>query len=182
MDFLLNLDLSIFYFINHTMSNILFDKFMPFITEISNWYLVYIFLLSWLIWKGGKNGRIAAMTIIAAILLTDQINSSLLKELFDRIRPCHVLSDVRLLISCGGGYSMPSSHAANNFSLAVILSYFYRQYRYVYFSLATLIALSRVYVGVHYPSDILIGALVGTVISIFLILFIRKIFKYQRTN
>jgi undecaprenyl-diphosphatase len=181
MEFLLNLDLSVFYFINHFISNSFFDKLMPYITEIDNWYLVYIFLFSWLFWKGGKNGRIAGVAIILAIILTDQVNSSFLKELFDRTRPCHSLSDVHLLVTCGAGKSMPSSHAANNFALALILSYFFRQYRYVYYSIATFIAISRVYVGVHYPADVIVGAFVGTTISLILVLIIQKFFKFQRT-
>jgi undecaprenyl-diphosphatase len=179
-EFLLNIDLVVFYFINHTITNNFLDKLMPFITEIRNWYLVYIFLFTWLFWKGGKKGRIAAITLIIAIILSDQISSHILKELFSRTRPCQALDNVRLLVTCGSGKSFPSSHAVNNFVAATILSYFYKQYKIIYFSIASLMALSRVYVGVHYPSDIIAGALLGFLVAWLLIYMLKKNLKIYK--
>ncbi len=175
MDFLTNLDTSLFYFLNGDIANSLFDKVMPFITEPKSWTIAYIFLFGWLFWKGGKQGRIAAVTLIVAIVLADQLSSSVIKELVQRVRPCKELADVRMLVPCSSGLSFPSSHAANTFAGAVILSYYFRHYTWVYFTAAAAISFSRIYVGVHYPFDVLGGALLGAAIGIGLIMAIRRV-------
>ncbi len=157
------IDVSLFYFINHTISNPFFDKFFPFVTDVKNWYITYIVLFLILVIKGGKTGRIAALIFLILITVTDQFSSSFLKHFIGRIRPCNVLPDVRLLVGCTGSFSFPSSHAVNNFAAAMFFSKIYPKFRWVFFSVATLMALSRPYVGVHYPSDIVGGALIGTV-------------------
>jgi undecaprenyl-diphosphatase len=165
LDFLLNIDISVFYFINHTLSNPLFDKFFPFITDPKNWFIAYTILYLTLIIKGGKRGRIAAVVLILLVAASDQLSSNLLKNLFERIRPCNALPDVRILVGCTGSYSFPSSHAVNNFSVAVFFSRLYPKYKITFIIAASLVALSRPYVGVHYPSDILGGALIGSAVG-----------------
>ncbi len=162
-EFFYQIDVSLFYFINHTISNTLFDKFFPFITEVKNWYIAYIILFLLLITKGGRTGRIAAVVFLILIIATDQFSSAFLKHLIGRVRPCNVLSDVRILVTCTQSFSFPSSHAVNNFAAAMFFSKIYAKFKWVFFSVATLLALSRPYVGVHYPSDIIGGALIGTV-------------------
>jgi undecaprenyl-diphosphatase len=161
MEIITNIDTWLFYLLNVGLANPLFDKLMPFVTNAKHWMLVYVFLLGWMLWKGGTRGRIFALVLILAITATDQINSSLLKEWVGRIRPCHIFEDINLLVPCGGGKSFPSSHAANNFTAAIILMAFKPEYKWLYFSIAALMALSRVFVGVHFPLDIIGGALVG---------------------
>lgn len=160
-DFLYSIDLQVFYFINHTLANSFFDKFFPFITEIKHWYLVYI--ISWLILfiKGGRLGKITAIVVLLTITCADQISSHVIKDLVGRIRPCNALTDVRLLVSSTGSFSFPSSHAVNNFAIAVLLLRIFPKYKWVLLISAFLIALSRPYVGVHYPSDIAAGAIIG---------------------
>lgn len=164
-EFLYSIDVSIFYFINNTLSNSLFDQFFPFITNIKNWFLLYIVLWFILLLKGGKVGKIAAIGIILLIAVSDQLSSNLLKNFFERIRPCNVLDHVNILVNCSKSYSFPSSHAVNNFAVAM---YFYRIYpklKWILFPVAFLVALSRPYVGVHYPFDIFIGALIGILLG-----------------
>jgi len=161
IDFLYSIDLTIFYFINHTISNPVFDKFFPFITNVKHWYLAYIILWFILLLKGGKIGKIAAIGIIIVITASDQISSNLLKNLFERIRPCNALSDVNILVNCSKSFSFPSSHAVNNFAVAFFFYKLYPKLKWVLFITAALVALSRPYVGVHYPSDIFFGAIVG---------------------
>ena len=99
--------------------------------------------------------------------LTDAICAQILKPFFERLRPSYLhLEQLNLLVSKGGKWSMPSNHAANMFSLAVILSHFYSKYRGFLFSCALIISFSRVYVGVHFPGDIIVGALMGYSISL----------------
>jgi undecaprenyl-diphosphatase len=174
IEFLQNVDLQLFYWINHSWSNGFFDKLMPFITETDSWILVYLVGFYVLFFKTGKTGRIAGLALILTIIATDQFNSSVLKELFGRLRPCHTLPDVNLLVGCGGGKSMPSSHAANNFAAATVIVYYFRKNYAIFYSVAVLVALSRVYVGVHYPSDIMVGAFVGTSIGLSISYLVSK--------
>jgi len=165
IDFLYSIDVSLFYFINHTLSNPLFDKFFPFITEVKNWYLVYAIFWLILVIKGGKRGRIAAVGILLLITASDQISSSLIKNLVERIRPCNALPDVNILAGCTSSFSFPSSHAVNNFAFAVFFSKLYPRFKVSFYIIAVLTAFSRPYVGVHYPSDIIAGALIGSLIG-----------------
>ncbi len=165
IDFLYNIDLQVFYFINQTLSNRLFDKFFPFITEVKHWYLVYLILWLILFIKGGRIGKITAVAIILAITVSDQISSHFLKDLFARIRPCNALPDVNILASCTESFSFPSSHAVNNFTIALLLLRIYPKLKWILLISAFLIAFSRPYCGVHYPSDILGGAVIGSLMG-----------------
>lgn len=179
-DFFYQIDLSIFYFINHSLSNPLFDKFFVFITDVKNWFITYLVLYLILIIKGGKRGRISALILIFLIVASDQLSSVVLKNLFGRIRPCNVLNDVNLLVGCTNSFSFPSSHAVNNFATAVFFGKLYPKYKWILLIVASLIALSRPYVGVHYPSDILGGAIIGSLLGIlfsYLVIFIEKFFN-----
>lgn len=169
------LDEWLFYAINQGWANPFFDKMMPFITQVDSWLLLYLLGFYILFFRAGREGRVAAIALILTIIATDQLNSSVLKELFGRIRPCHELGDLRLLVNCGGGKSMPSSHAANNFAAAVVLVSFFRREAFVLFLVASLMALSRVYVGVHYPFDIIAGAIVGASVGLIITIIIKFI-------
>ena len=164
IDFLYSIDVMIFFFINHTLANPMLDWLMPFLTDLNKHSVAIVIALAFAgltIWKGGMKGRAAIGVLIVTIIISDQLNSAFLKELFDRVRPCRALEGVRLLVSCGGGMSFPSSHAVNNFAGAFVISHFYPKQKWYWFSFAALVALSRPYVGVHYPSDILVGSIVG---------------------
>lgn len=177
IEFFINIDISLFYFVNHDLANPFFDKLMPFITEVNSWILLYLVGIVWLIWKGGTKGRIAALALILTLGLTDFINSEILKELFDRARPCREMIDARLLVNCGPGKSFPSSHAANNFAAATVLSYFFRSRWWIFYPAAFLVAFSRIYIGVHYPADTIGGAIVGFAIASIVLAIIYQLFR-----
>jgi undecaprenyl-diphosphatase len=162
LEYLIKIDKLIFTFFNTTISNPVFDVFFPIITNQDIWIfpiLVGVIVLSI---KGGRRGRICSMTLIVGIILADYTSAQILKPFFQRLRPSHELIDeIRLLVSRGGKYGFVSSHAANMYAAATILGYFYSQHKKIFFTIAALVAYSRVYVGVHYPGDILFGGLLG---------------------
>lgn len=173
-DFLYSIDKAIFVFINQTLSNPVSDVLWPLITDYDKILVMRIILVGvwlWLLWKGGRRGRTTALLIIPLIVISDQLSSSVIKELVQRPRPCHeingvpVFGNIHLLVNCGSGKSFPSSHAVNNFALATLFAFYYRRWKWWFFAGAGLVALSRVGVGVHYPSDILGGACIGVLIA-----------------
>jgi undecaprenyl-diphosphatase len=177
-ELLINLDRSLFYFCNQGLRNWLFDIILPFLTDLNRKpaaLVVVAILWLMLLIKGGKAGRIAALLLIPTIVLSDQLTSSFLKYMIERPRPCHVLTNVHLLVGCGSGYSFPSSHAVNNFAGAIVLAYFMPRWTWAFFTFAAVVAFSRVYVGVHYPSDVAGGAVLGLAIGALVIVAFRLI-------
>ncbi len=160
-DFLYSIDLTIFYFFNHTLSAGVLDKFFSTITNVNNWYIAYVILLGISFFKGGTRGKIAVIGVLLLIVVTDQLGYRLLKEYFARPRPCNVLSDVLTPLGCTGSFSFPSNHALNNFAAAIFFYRLFPKLKWVLFIGATLIAISRVYLGLHYPSDVFGGAIIG---------------------
>jgi undecaprenyl-diphosphatase len=163
------------------LSNYGFDFFMPLITNENNWIIPILLLVIYLGLIGGKRGQIALVLMILAIGITDSFSSYVLKPYFARIRPSYTLIDsINLLVSKGGKWSMPSNHAGNIYAFAVIISYFYKKWKFPIYFLAGIVALSRVYVGVHYPADVLVGGLLGylvswTILTLWVILKMREL-------
>jgi undecaprenyl-diphosphatase len=167
IDFISNLDNQLFYYLNGNLANPFFDILFPFITESKNWIPVWILLFAFIIYDFRKQSRVKTGIILVVLLavcvgLSDFVSSKIIKEFVGRIRPCHTLEGVRLLVNCGAGKSFPSSHSVNNFAAALFLIPFYSKWRYYLIVVATLVAFSRVYVGVHYPFDILGGMAIGS--------------------
>ncbi len=146
---------------------------MPFITERDNWFIFYVLIWLYLFIKGGRRGKVAALLILLLILFSDQFANNILKPLFQRVRPCHILPNVHLLINCSDSYAFPSNHAVNNFAAATLFSNFYPAMKYFLFSGAFLVAISRVMCGVHYPFDIFGGAIFG-ILYAWIIIYLWK--------
>ncbi|MBI1803469.1 MAG: phosphatase PAP2 family protein [Ignavibacteriae bacterium] len=179
IDFLYGIDKTVFYFCNQTLANPVSDVFMPFLTDLNqHWYGLTLFAALWLllIWKGGRKGQIVGLLLIPLITMSDQLSSSIVKHIVARPRPCHdidgipFLSNIHMLVPCGSGYSFPSSHAVNNFAVATFLSYYYRKWSWAVFIFAGLVGCSRIAVGVHYPSDVLGGGMIGCACASIIIL------------
>jgi len=162
LDFFYSLDLAVFYLFNHSLSTPVLDKFFSILTNVNNWYIAYIILLGIVFKKGGLRGKIAVVLVILLIVATDQLGHKVIKEIFQRIRPCNALTDVITPLGCNGTYSFPSNHALNNFAAAMFFTRLFPKFKWILFITASLIALSRVYLGLHYPSDIIGGAIIGS--------------------
>lgn len=163
----LALDKGLFYFLNHSIQNSVFDVLMPFLTRTDTLHWRIFFGVIWLLLviKGGRTGRVVAFLLIPLITISDQLSSSVIKYSVARLRPCAELPDVRLLVPCGTGYSFPSSHAVNSFAAATLFSHYYRKWTWAFVTYASVVALSRPYVGVHYPSDIIVGTVIGIAVA-----------------
>lgn len=180
IEYLIEIDKLLFYLINTSLSNNSLDIVMKVVTDWDKTILgrlLIITLLIILIWRGGKTGKIVVLLLIPTIIFTDQFNSSVLKNIFERPRPCHIfkgttyLESIRLLVNCGSGFSFPSSHAANSFAVATIFTVFYKKYWWAFAIYGFMIAFSRIYVGVHFPFDVIAGALVGIICALMIYSF-----------
>ncbi len=170
LDQLLDWDNFLFLFFNG-LGTPFFDPFWMLITHKATNFFVYIgFLFLFYSFKGGKSTLFLLLSVGFLILVTDQV-TNLFKYGFERLRPCHnpdIQSIMRIVKEgCGGLYSYFSGHSSNSFALATFFSALFStrfpKLKYIFFLIAILIAYSRVYIGVHYPLDILSGAVFGTI-------------------
>ena len=181
---LIDFDKWLFTKINQSFANSLFDTILPFFREPLVWIPLYLFFILYAIYNFPKKalGWIIGLGLTATT--TDLISSRIIKPLIGRKRPCNdleMIDTIRLLISnCGQNGSFTSSHAANHFGIAMFIYITMRNiwgnYTYLFFIWAALISFAQVYVGVHYPFDILGGAIVGCSAGYFIAkVFTKKI-------
>ena len=169
---MINFDTELFLFLNGLHAAWL-DPVMTFISGKLTWTPFYLILLYLVIKNYKKQSVLIILGIILLIVCSDQVSSGIFKPLFERPRPCHneAIKDLVHLPDgrCGGAYGFISSHACNVFALAVfmtnILKRYYRKIGWVMFVWASLVAYSRIYMGVHYPGDVIVGAAVGAIIG-----------------
>jgi undecaprenyl-diphosphatase len=160
-----SLDIYLFHLINMQGHNSFFDWFMPFMTDLKNFIYVLILLGLWILWRERKAGFVFLIFLGLTLAITDQFSSSLLKGWIGRIRPCHVLEGVRMLTDCNTSYSFPSSHAVNVFAAAFFLSQPIKKLSPVFYGIAAVVGYSRIYIGIHYPFDVIGGAGIGLLIA-----------------
>ena len=182
MNRLNNIDIFIFRLINESG----FTELDPVMLLISNkliWIPLYIFILYLITKKYKSNMLWILLSLVVLIFSADSGSVQLFKNIFERLRPCHQLEEIRLVGNCGGLYSFISSHAANSFAIAFYISILFRNIKgfILLFSWATIIGYSRIYLGVHFPFDIVGGMLWGLFVSLLVyILFKNKINEINR--
>jgi undecaprenyl-diphosphatase len=179
------LDTQAFLWLNsfHTDS---LDPIMAWITAKNSWIPMYVLIIVGIAWRYKRKSIGMLLMIIFSVAISDQVCSSILKPLIHRLRPCHepIIQDlVHLVGNCGGQFGFCSSHAANTFALAMCLFLLVsKEYKLIklYFLWAIIVSYSRIYVGVHYPIDVLSGAGIGVLASIFCFKIYQKI--HQKIN
>lgn len=177
MQFFQNLDASAFRFVHDHFSNRLFDWFMPIASGNPAFIPVVALVAAALLFRGGARGRMYLVFIALTILVSDSLLSNNLKHLIDRPRPFLTLPGVEPLIGKGGSGSMPSSHSANWAAATFTTFIFYRRSLWFMLPMTLLISFSRVYNGVHYPGDVLVGWIVGAGGAAFVVVAMESLWK-----
>lgn len=157
-----SLDAALFKAINSGLHVPLLDPLMVFVTNQNP--IVFLALFVPFFVREGKHSIIILLLALASFGIADWTGGQL-KDIFMRPRPCQTFDEVVLLVKCTG-LSMPSNHAANSFAFALPFVIMSRgRLRWLFLAFAALVAYSRVYVGVHYPGDITVGAVLGSTIG-----------------
>jgi len=161
-------DTWLFLKVNNTWTNGFLDSVFPWWRDANTWAPLYLFLIVFILVNFGLKAWPLIVTIILTVVITDQ-GSNIIKSLVGRLRPCNdpALSHyVRLLLNrCPSSESFTSNHAANHFGAAFLFYFtlkpYFKKWAYLFFVWAATIAYAQVYVGVHYPFDVLSGAVFG---------------------
>ncbi|MFI5294073.1 MAG: glycosyltransferase family 39 protein [Thermodesulfovibrionales bacterium] len=154
------IDTSLFLLINKNLRNGLFDVVMPFVSNNSK--VIFLPLLLWIVVRERSKALSYVVISVLAVAFADA-GGGVLKNLIARVRPCNALEGVNLLVGCGKSFSMPSNHASNAFAFAMAFWSLRRDVVTSFFVfVAAVIGISRVYVGVHYPFDVVAGTALGT--------------------
>ncbi|MDW3191707.1 MAG: phosphatase PAP2 family protein [Cytophagales bacterium] len=164
METLIDWDYQVFSLINGSGSAFI-DVVMILLSDKVIWIPLYL----WIIFKLTEQYEYRVLwvlvPIILAVTISDQVTSSFMKPFFERLRPCRdpLLADtVNIVSRCGGKYGFASSHAANTMALASLCWLYLRnRFGIALFGWAVLVGFSRIYLGVHFPGDVIVGALVG---------------------
>ncbi|MDD3204382.1 MAG: phosphatase PAP2 family protein [Lachnospiraceae bacterium] len=169
LELLMELDSNILLWIQEVLRNPICDPIFIFITSLGNMGALWI-LISCILLIFKKTRRIGMMSLLA-LLGSLIVNNLIIKNLVARTRPYELITGLQLLIARATDFSFPSGHTGSSFASAVILyKELPKKYGILALILATLIAFSRLYIGIHYPSDVICGALSGILIA----LFVRK--------
>jgi membrane-associated phospholipid phosphatase len=172
-DALHNWDIYLFYKINTVWTNDFLDHVFPWWRDATTWYPVYLFLLVFILINFGWKAWTWILFLVLNVIITDQLCSTVIKHIVLRLRPCNdpfMHGMVRMLINhCGLGSSFPSAHATNHFGAAcflyLTLKPYLKKWCYLFFIWASTVSYGQVYVGLHYPTDILSGAIIGSIIG-----------------
>ena len=175
METLSTIDTDLFLYLNSLHVEWL-DKIMILITNMGIWFPLYLLLIYWTVKQYGKRCWWVFLAIGVVVLCSDQLSAHVCKPLFQRLRPCYNtdLQDVIYLPKglAGGKYGFVSSHAANTFAIATFLTPALRHYRpwagLALYLWAFISSYSRIYIGYHYPGDIICGAILGILVGLVL--------------
>jgi undecaprenyl-diphosphatase len=166
LDALLAWDERIFHLLNEAWLHPVLDRLLPFITDARNFTLPFIIAAIIIGLVGRIRGLRFLVLAVISVVVADAISTHLFKSAFLRARPCIGLADLRLLVGCTNSPSFPSNHAVNASVLATLATISMPRFCLPAMALAVLVVYSRVYVGVHYPLDVLFGGALGIVVAL----------------
>lgn len=158
---LTDIERAIFHFFNETSNNVILDYVMPVLTELGSGILLFAIAII-MLFLNKRRVRASGILLLAGIT-SSYYFVSIIKNLISRPRPFVALSGVNTVFTIGG-FSFPSGHASMAFMAAFLLTKCFRR-GYIFFSLAAVVALSRVYLGLHYFSDVVVGSIIGYLIG-----------------
>jgi undecaprenyl-diphosphatase len=164
LETIVRLDTLLFLFFNRTIANPVFDSIFPVITNGYFWIAPAILAALVFIWLQKKKAVIVVCLALLTVGISDPVCNRVIKPAVHRLRPCNPqahINNARLLLGRKTSDSFPSSHAMNMFAQAMLFSFFYRKRAGWFFLFAAIIGFSRIYAGVHYPFDVLGGAVLG---------------------
>ncbi|MDM8533629.1 phosphatase PAP2 family protein [Clostridiaceae bacterium HSG29] len=171
-------ELRILYFIQENLRNGLFDYFFVFLSKLGNVGIIWILISLYFIIK--KENRTLGIMMIFALIGSYLVSNLMLKNYFARPRP-YVNRSIELLISKNNEYSFPSGHTSSSFAVAMMIYYFKKDIGKWAFILASLIAFSRLYLFMHYPTDVIGGIAIGILIAD-LIYYIYEKIRAKKTT
>lgn len=154
------LDNYILLSIKKHIQNKYLDRLMPLVTYMGNLGIIWIAIALILILN--KPYRPIGNVVILTLIISTIVGEGIVKHIVKRIRPCNIHNNLNLLITKPISYSFPSGHTLSSFAAAEILSKYFGQYKLIFIAIAFLIALSRLYLYVHYPTDVIAGMIIGT--------------------
>ena len=167
---LLHLDRDLLVLINSKWTNPLFDVLMPFLRNPFHWVPLYLFIIIFVSLNFKVKGAWWIVFFLVTVALTDMVGTNVFKYNFLRTRPCNntdLIGQLRLLVLCPSGYGFTSNHAANHFGMATFLfltfRHLFKKWMLLAFLWAGAIGYAQIYVGVHYPTDIAGGAILGII-------------------
>lgn len=163
---------------------------MPFFREKLIWVPLYVFFIGFGALNLTKKVFITFLvSLVLVVTVADTVSSKIVKPLVGRVRPCHAEHLAHLVVEripCGAGYSFTSSHATNHFGVAVCLTWFFgflsKKWKNALYQWAALIGFSQIYVGVHYPFDVLSGAVLGLGIGWLCTRLLTRVFGCTQPN
>ncbi|MBU3112592.1 phosphatase PAP2 family protein [Clostridium lacusfryxellense] len=179
MHLIQNFDNFILLYIKDNMHGPIIDKVMVVSSYLGNGGMVWIIIIALLVIS--KKYRRIGFMVLAALILSTILGDIVLKNVVKRIRPSATIPAINLLIARPLSYSFPSGHTTSSFAVAGILARYFKDYAVEFFSLASLIAFSRLYLYVHYPTDILGGIILGLICSGIIIYVFNKV-SYLNNN
>lgn len=187
MSYLLNLDKSLLYYVNAVWTAPWLDVFFLTITDLHKqlWFQIVIvpLMLALFLWKYRSQGFVWFIGLLLALSFSDLIGNHLFKNTFERPRPGDVPGNSVIVRSPYGGFSFVSNHATNMFCLAKYTAEFIPQVRIPFYIAAFLVSYSRVYNGVHYPSDVAAGGVLGWLIGWAMSAWLKWIFlKFRKRS
>lgn len=175
-------DYAVFHWINRDLTSSFFNWLMPAITDLHKTLpfkvIVLGLLIYFLLWKKRLEGAFIFGGLVVTMILADVIGGKFIKPYFERPRPFTTLTDA-IVRAPASGYSFTSNHASNMFCFAAFLGFFFPRLRPWLFAIAILIGFSRVYVGVHFPSDVIVGAAWGTILGTLMAKFIFHFYYHH---